>query len=176
MSNSEGFDSHSDSLVMAVLAVILVAFVVVEYAAAGVGNLVGIVASVAVVAEVVPAESGEFLYVLSNVSVKRRSVRVKGEVGGVMEREPYAARLDQSASVEEHAILVHQSGRAELGHLVEACLFLSAEVVGGGNADFDVIDADALDRGGVVLFFLVDGESQVYQEVLAAGAGTVVDV
>lgn len=70
MSNSEGFDSHSDSLVMAVLAVILVAFVVVEYAAAGIGDLVRVVASVAVVAEVVPAESGEFLYVWSNVSAK----------------------------------------------------------------------------------------------------------
>lgn len=176
VSNSEGLDSHSDSLVMAVLAVILVAFVVVEYAAAGVGDLVRVVASVAVVAEVVPTESGEFLYVWSNVSAKPRLVRVKGEVEGVMEREPYAARLDQGASVEEHTVLVHQSGRAELGHLVEACLFLFAEVVGGGNADFDVIDANALDRGGVVLFFLVDGESQVYQEVLPAGARTVVDV
>ena len=70
MSNSEGLDSHSDSLVMAVLAVVLVAFVVVEYAAAGVGDFVRIVASVAMVAEVVPAESGEFLYVWSNVSAK----------------------------------------------------------------------------------------------------------
>ena len=113
---------------------------------------------------------------VERVSEARRLVRVKGEVGGVMEREPYAARLDQGASVEEHAVLVHQSGRAELGHLVEACLFLFAEVVGGGNADFDVVDANALDRSGVVLFFLVNGESQVYQEVLAAGAGTVVDV
>ena len=82
MSNSEGFDSHSDSLVMAVLALVLVAFVVVEYAAAGVGDFVGIVASVAVVAEVVPAESGEFLYVWSNVSAKPRRVRVKGEEEG----------------------------------------------------------------------------------------------
>ena len=73
---SGGFNGRSHGFIVAVITVFLATLMVVEETSAGIRYLVRVVASVTMVAEVEPAEGGEFMFAMGLVSKRDQA---KGE-------------------------------------------------------------------------------------------------